>query len=93
MSSALAAEGHFQPVLPDFPSFSAACLAPAKLRPGKNHGSASSRFSISYCSATHQNGEIVNHCNGFYFEEDSQFKAGSAAVFRINEATPGQYPL
>jgi hypothetical protein len=27
MSAALAAEGHFQPVLPDFPSFSAASLA------------------------------------------------------------------
>jgi hypothetical protein len=57
--------------------------APAKLQPGKNQGSDSSRSPIFYCSATHQNGEIVNHCKEFRFQKDSQFKAGSAAVFRI----------
>jgi hypothetical protein len=36
------------------------------------------------CSAPHQYGEIVNHCNHLHFEEDDQFIGGSTAVFRIN---------
>jgi hypothetical protein len=57
--------------------------APAKPRPGKIPWFGFFSILDFYCSATHQNGEIVNYCKRFYFEEDSQFKAGSAAVFRI----------
>jgi hypothetical protein len=42
-----------------------------------------------HCSAPHQNGEIVNHCNHLHFEEDDQFIGGSTAVFRfIHQCAP-----
>ena len=35
------------------------------------------------CSAPHQNGEIINRCNHFGFEEDDQFEEFSTAASRL----------